>query len=58
VLSRAFAVDKNTGEKNERPVCVDECAQLSPTANATPPQTTKMCVSAWLSLGPKTRAWL
>jgi len=32
---------------------------LSPPANATPPQTLKMCgVSKWLSLGPKTRAWL
>ena len=32
---------------------------LSPPVNATPPQTLKMCgVSKWLSLGPKTRAWL
>lgn len=33
------------------------CAQ--PSNGAIPPQTRKICgVSEWLSLGPKTRAWL
>lgn len=54
-MSRAFTVDKRIGEKN-RKICMHA---LSPPVNATPPQTLKMCgVSKWLSLGPKTRAWL